>query len=337
MRTPEWGLLHPVGLRHHLRQVARLRRLTRRRAVVVHCARALPEGVGAWLHRGLTGAPYVCWAHGEDIASARSSRELTWLMGRVFRSAGALIANSRNTASLLGEAGAPQGRIDVVHPGVDAMRFRPDLPGASALRERLSAGNPAALLLTVGRLQRRKGHDVMLQALARIDRRATPVRYVIVGDGEERERLERLSADLRLDRCVQFVGVVPASDLPAYYAAADVFVHPNRIDAGDIEGFGIVFLEAAAAGLPVVAGDSGGVPEAVLRDVTGVLVSGTDVSELHDAVTGLIASPERRRVMGAAGRARVVSEFSWERAAARVREIHARVSARAAAPTVKPR
>ncbi len=330
MRVQEWGLLHPTGLRHHLHEARQIRSFCRGRRAVVHCARALPEGVGAWLARRTGGARYTCWAHGEDIASARSSREQTWITARVVRGAAALFANSRNTASMIEALGVDARRIAVVYPGVDADRFRPDVQDAAALRRELAADGQF-VILTIGRLQRRKGHDLVLQALARDVARRIACRYVIVGDGQERDRLEGLVRELGLAEVVTFQGAVAGDRLPAYYAAADLFVHPNRIDDGDLEGFGIVFLEAAAAGLPVIAGRSGGVPEAVADGLTGLLVSGTDVDELSAAILSRAAAPDRRRMFGKAGRTRVEREFTWDRAAARVLAVHEQVAGEARA------
>jgi phosphatidylinositol alpha-1,6-mannosyltransferase len=329
MRAPSWGLLRPAGLRFHLRQAGVLRRLSANTPAIIHCARALPEGVGAWLATRTTRGPYLCWAHGEEVAFARGSRELSFLMRRVHKHAAALIANSRNTAAMLTSAGARPDSIEVVYPGVDARRFRPGLHGAADLRARLLAGADI-LALTVGRLQRRKGHDLVLEALAGIDRRELSIRYVIVGDGEERERLEAMVERLQIPGSVRFAGAVPVDELPMYYAAADIFVHPNRVEGADVEGFGIVFLEAGAAGLPVIAGDSGGVPEAVADGETGLLVSGTSVDQLRDTLTRLARSPDLRRTLGAAGRARAERQFSWEQAASRVTAIHHAIADRLA-------
>jgi len=119
---------------------------------------------------------------------------------------------------------------------------------------------------------------------------------------------------------VSFAGVIPDDELPAYRAVSAIFLLPNRIHQGDIEGFGIVFLEAAAAGKPVIGGDSGGVPEAVERDVTGLVVDGS-VPQVISAVRRLAASEELRRDLGSAGRERAVRDFSWERAASAVTEL----------------
>lgn len=321
--TDAWGLLSLAGLRYHWRRSTQVRRLSRSPCRIVHCGRAIPEGVSARLARALGGAPYACWAHGEEIAYGQDSRELGRLLRAAYRSASGVFANSRNTARLIVAAGIDPARVHVVYPGVDAERFRPDLPGAAELKRRHAPAGEF-LVVTVGRLQRRKGHDLVLQALAAIERDSPPIRYLIVGEGEDRGRLERMAVDLGLQNRVTFAGAVAADQLPVVYAAADLFVHPNRTEKNDFEGFGLVFLEAAAAGVASIGGSSGGTPEAVANGETGVLVSGTDVSELKSAIVGLLLSEERRRMMGDRGRRRVLSDFLWERTAVAVEELHER-------------
>ena len=324
LATSRRGVLDPRGLWHHLGVAAHVRQLLPRNDGLVHCARAIPEGIGAMLARGLGGPRYVCWTHGEDLAGALTSRELTSLTKWVYRWADAALANSRNTATLLRSFGVPEAKIHIVYPAVDSRRFHPQVEG-SLVRRRF-ADDDDVLLLSVGRLQRRKGHDVAIQAVARLRERMPRLRYVIAGDGEERPRLERMVAELGLEGRVFFAGVVTDTDLPSYYAACDVFLLPNRVDHGDIEGFGIVFLEAAAAGRPVIGGDSGGVPEAVEGNVTGLLIDGASVDCVAAAIADLGQSARRRHMMGAAGRVRAVERFSWERAAAAVSDLHRRLT-----------
>lgn len=324
MATRHWGVADRAGLAQHLSLLRALRKIAVHPRAVVHCGRALPEGVAAWANRGLGGPRYICWSHGEDIAGSRQSREHHMLVRRVSLGASANLANSRNTARMIEELGVPASRIHVVYPGVDVQRFRPDVDG-SALRARHAPAG-GVVLLSVGRLQRRKGHDLAIEALARLDQ-ALPITYLIAGDGAERARLEELAAQLGQQHRVRFLGEVAADDLPRYYAACDIFVLPNREADNDVEGFGIVFLEAAATGRPTIGGRSGGVPEAVADQVTGVLVGGTDADELAAAILQLVASQELRRAMGAAGRARACQDFSWESAAAQVRQVHLEVAA----------
>jgi phosphatidylinositol alpha-1,6-mannosyltransferase len=322
--TRHWGLLDRHGLWNHIRVARFARALGSREQVVVHCGRALPEGVAAWLSQRLGGPSYVCWAHGEDIATAHLSREFTWLMKQVYLGAAVNIANSRNTGRMFEALGVPRDRIHVVYPGVNVERFHPANDG-SRLRARFAAG-AKIVLLSVGRLQRRKGHDLAIEAMSRLDR-SLSIQYLIAGDGEERSRLEALAAGLDVQDRVTFLGEVPARDLPELYAACDVFILPNRIENGDVEGFGIVFLEAAATGRPAIGGNTGGVPEAIADGETGVLVGGTDAGELAAAIQQLAGSEAMRLSMGMVGRERVCRHFTWERAADEVQRVHRRVAA----------
>ena len=158
--------------------------------------------------------------------------------------------------------------------------------------------------------------------MARVRSQFPELRYVIVGGGEDATYLQELVDDCGVGDVVRLVGEVAASALPSYYAASDIFLLPNRVEQGDIEGFGIVFLEAASAGKPVIAGNSGGVAEAVQDGTTGILVSGMDEAELGRAIATLAGDVALRARMGAAGRGRVQESFTWERAAATVAALH---------------
>jgi phosphatidylinositol alpha-1,6-mannosyltransferase len=320
-----WGVRRPAEIYQHVRLARAIGAAHQRSALVVHCSRAQPEGIPAMLAAYMGGPRFVFWVHGEEVTTALISREFAWTMRRVHRAATLAIANSHNSARVLEGVGFRRERIRVVHPGVDDRRFSPDVDGA-AIRRRF-AGPGDILLLSVGRLQRRKGHDVVLTALRLLRARLSHVRYVIVGDGDERHRLETLAQETGLCGRVFFEGEVPWAMLPQYFAAADVFVLPTRVDAHDFEGFGLVFLEAAAAGLPTIGGHGGGVAEAVEEGVTGMLVDGTDPGELARAIAALAGSHELRQRFGQAGRSRAVTQFSWETAASAVTRIHAEVAA----------
>jgi phosphatidylinositol alpha-1,6-mannosyltransferase len=319
----DYGIRNPRALWQYLRLAMKLR-VSARRASMIHCGRALPEGFAAWLCRRSGGPRYACWAHGEEIATALTSRELTWLMRRVYAGADVIFANSLSTRRMLEELGVAADRLELVYPGVDTQRFRPDID-ATEIRRRIAPGGEM-VLLSVGRLQTRKGHDLMIQAVGHLTRQQhRSLRYVIVGDGAERARLEALVDQCGVREYVTFIGEAPAQLLPQYYAACDIFVHPNRVEQTDVEGFGMVFLEAAATGKPTVGGNSGGVPEAMADGVTGLLVGGTDVEELATTVARLMDSDALRRRLGEAGRTRAVREFGWDCAAERVSTVHKRL------------
>lgn len=323
LATPHWGLSNPGGLVHHVKTAMAIRRAAARlgRRTVVHCGRVLPEGVAARLARIAGGPRYTCWVHGEDLATAQSSRELTAVTRWVLDGAMRVYANSLNTQRFVETFGVPASRITVAYPGVDTGRFHTGLDGAP-IRARLGLTPDALVVLSVGRLQARKGHDVAIQAVAALAPEFPALRYVIVGHGEERPRLDALVAQLGVGDRVIFAGEVSSADLPLCFAACDVFLLPNRVEQGDFEGFGIVFLEAAAVGRPVIGGASGGVVEAVADGHTGLLVDGADVSAVTGALRALLASPERRHQLGAQGRARAAAEFTWDAAAAKVLAAH---------------
>jgi phosphatidylinositol alpha-1,6-mannosyltransferase len=267
----------------------------------------------------------VSWVHGEDLSAALTSREHGWLARHVCLHAAAVLANSRFTAQLVESLGVPSSRIRVIYPGVDPTRFTPDArPHAAAALK--PGGGP--VLLSVGRLQRRKGHDTVIEAIAALRQELPDLHYLIAGDGQERARLEELAGARGVADRVTFLGEVDDAQLPGLYAACDIFVMPNRSDAHDVEGFGIVFLEAAATARPSIGGRSGGAPEAVLDGQTGLLVNGTDAFDLAQAVRVLAASSSLRASMGSAGRTRVLESFTWERAAAELQALHNELTAR---------
>ena len=321
MAAPDWGIRRPASILRHVRLARAIRRLSvGTPSGFVHCGKALPEGFSARLAQLSGGAPYLCWVHGEELGLASTSRELGALTRRTYARARAVVANSENSRHLLvRDWNVSEDRVHVVHPGVDVNRFRPDVNRCDWRHRYASDGE--TLFLSVGRLQRRKGHDLVLKALARWPADGARVRYLIAGDGPELEALKAEARSLRLGDLVVFIGAVSETDLPSLYAACDVFVMPNRREGVDFEGFGIVFLEAAASGLPTIGGKTGGVPEAVEDAVTGILIDGTDAADLASAMRQLTSQALRNK-MGAEGRARVIREFTWERAAHSMAAIH---------------
>ncbi len=308
------SLRRPRGWLAYARAAAALRAVVRDQHVAaLHCGKVWPEG---WLALAL-GRPFACYAHGEELISNRSSRELTWMARRVLARAALVIANSSNTAGLLERVwGVDAGRIAVVHPGVDTSRFAPAARDEDVRRALGWAGR--TVVLTVARLQRRKGHDVMIDAAVLLRPRWPHLLYAIVGDGEERQALTARVRAAGLDDCVRFHGAVDDAELVRRYQQCDLFVLPNRTHEGDLEGFGMVLLEAQACGRAVVAGDSGGTAEALRAGETGVLVDCTRPEPLAGAIEALLSDAARRDRMGAAGRRRACDEFDFARQPARI-------------------
>ncbi|MEV6519945.1 glycosyltransferase family 4 protein [Micromonospora chalcea] len=203
-------------------------------------------------------------------------------------------------------------------PGVDVETYHPDVDGTE-VRKRLGLAD-RPVVVCVSRLVPRKGQDMLIRALPEIRRRVPGAALLVVGGGPYRSTLEKLARQAGLEHDVVFTGSVPSDALPAHYAAGDVYAMPCRTrNRGlDVEGLGIVYLEAGATGLPVVAGDSGGAPDAVRDGETGYVVSGRDVAQLADRVATLLADRDLARQFGAAGRAWVEREWRWETQAQRM-------------------
>ena len=206
-------------------------------------------------------------------------------------------------------------------PAVDASAFGSGHDGA-AVRERLGlAGRP--VVVCVSRLVRRKGQDTLIRAWPEVRARFPDAALLIVGDGPYAAGLRRLADKARVADSVTFTGSVPGAELPAHYAAGDVFAMPCRTRRGglDVEGLGIVYLEASATGLPVVGGDSGGAPDAILDGESGYVVPGRSVPAVAARISELLADPAKAKAMGEKGRAWVERDWNWDQAAARLRAI----------------
>ena len=224
----------------------------------------------------------------------------------------------------LARALSPQAAARMVRlaPGVDVAAFRPGpagSPGPAGIRERLGlAGCP--VVVCVSRLVRRKGQDTLIRAWPGVRAAIPGARLLLVGDGPYHGDLRRLAADQAVADAVTFTGSVPAGELPGYYAAGDVFAMPCRTRRGglDVEGLGIVYLEASAAGLPVIGGDSGGAPDAIQDGETGYVVPGRSVTALVQRITELLADPARAEAMGRRGIAWAEREWDWSRVAGRL-------------------
>lgn len=221
----------------------------------------------------------------------------------------------RRTSAALG----PQAALEYLPPGVVTDRFQPDPAAARVVRDRYGLAD-RPVVVCVSRLVPRKGQDVLLRALPAIADLVPDVRLLVVGDGPDADRLRRLARHHDVQDRVVFAGMVPAAELPAHYVAGDVFAMPCRTrGAGlDVEGLGIVFLEASACGLPVLAGNSGGAPETVLPGRTGVVVDGRRCAEVAREVAALLTDPQRRARWGTAGRAWVRDAWNWDRSGERL-------------------
>ncbi len=235
------------------------------------------------------------------------------------RSVASVVAISADVRAKLLAAGVRADRVSLVRSSVEPPTGLPGPAGRAAARVRHGIGDEIAVGI-VAMLERRKGHDVLFRALAALGMEARRIRCIVCGDGSERASLEELARTLGIADRVRFLGEQP--QVADVLAALDVFVLPSRA-----EGLGVAVLEAMAMALPVVGSAVGGIPEAVVDGQTGLLVPPDDPSALGAAIDSLASDPDRARALGAAGRERVLAEFSMERMAELYERLYERVSA----------
>ncbi|MCU0970191.1 MAG: glycosyltransferase family 4 protein [Rubrivivax sp.] len=315
----EW--LKPESLLLYARLFLRSMRLavTERPAAVL-AGRALPEGLVAWAVARLRGSRVVIYAHGEELTGWGRGRKFQ-TMCFALRHADTVLANSDFTRdTLVSLIGVRPDRIAMAYPVVDADRFRPGLP-CDDLRAGIGLRPGQRLILSVGRLQRRKGFDHVVRALPGLVARGIDVHHAIVGIGEDWGYLEQTAAELGVRDRLHLLGHVEPDDLPRWYNACDVFAMPNRDIEGDTEGFGIVYLEANACGKPAVAGITGGTGSAVQDGLNGLRVDGDRVDAVEAGLARLLGDDALARRLGEAGRARIVDGFTPQRRVALIRRL----------------
>lgn len=271
--------------------------------------------------------PALRAAGADRVLASTHGHEVGWSMvpggrqalRRIGETADVVTFVSRYTRSRFAAAFGPMAALEPLQSGVDAETFRPDEAGALEVRARHGLGT-RPLVGCVSRLVPRKGQDMLIRALPAIRAEVPHAALLIVGGGPYRARLRELAHRHGVAEHVVFTGSVPDDELPAHFCAGDVFAMPCRTRGGglDVEGLGIVFLEASACGLPVVAGRSGGAPETVVEGATGRVVDGTDLGALRRVLVAMLRNPDRAAKMGAAGRRWVLRQWSWRAQGARL-------------------
>ena len=259
----------------------------------------------------------VALSHGHEIGWAAAPGTLQ-LLRRIARATDVITYLGEYQRARLDAALHGLTHLRRLAPGVDVDTFHPGVDG-QAVRERYGLTR-RPVIVCVSRLVPRKGQDALIRALPEIRRRVPGAALLLVSGGPYRKSLERLARGYGVAADVVFTGSVSWAELPAHYAAGNVYAMPCRTRAGgfDVEGLGIVYLEASATGLPVVGGDSGGAPDAVLDGETGYVVGGRDIPAIADRIAGLLLDPAKAKAMGAAGRAWVEREWRWDTQAARL-------------------
>ncbi|MBI4262150.1 glycosyltransferase family 4 protein [Candidatus Uhrbacteria bacterium] len=310
-----WIWPHWLPLLWNARRVIR-----RERPDEVWVGQILPIGTALWILKKLRLTAYclplTIFCHGMDVLVPQRSRVKTWLVQRILATAHRVVVNSRFTMREVKKLGVGEERIRVVHP-CPQITYQESGIMNNELRDSFHL-HGKKILLTVARLVRRKGIDLVIEAVAKIKEQFPDLAYVIVGDGPEREAL-KTQCQMSNVKCL-FVGSISDAERATWYDCCDVFIMTPRQIGGDVEGFGLVYLEANLFGKPVIGSRSGGVPEAVVDGETGILVPENDPAAIADAIVKLMADSVLANKMGEQGRARVKKEFQWGQQVLRMKE-----------------
>lgn len=309
----------PVGTLLPTRALLRkVRGMVEERAIdVIHFATSLPLGLmGRKLLRS-NGIPYAVTVNGAEFVFPASVPGGRALLKRALSDAAVILPYAGYLEREVKKVFASGPPIAAVPPGIDPGRFPENMKPAFLS----PTGGP--VIISVGRLVARKGSVKLLEAFEQVVKRHSDAHLLFVGDGPEMRRLLSQSRDKGLARFVTFTGSRPWQEVPSFLASSDIFALPvrERFKGLETEGFGIVFLEAAAAGLPSIGGDAGGVRDAIVDGETGLLVNGRDPNSIAGALLRLLEDPEEAMRMGKSGRERVMSEFTWDHSFARFSEV----------------
>ena len=273
---------------------------------------AAPLGIMARAMRSAGAEKIVALTHGHEVWWAKVP-PFSFAIKFMSQSIDAITYLGDYTRSEISKAISKNdvGKLVQIAPGIDVDHFVPK--DSSELRAQLGLADKA-VIISVGRLVHRKGQDKLISALPAIRAAVPNVHLVLVGVGPHQKFLENLVAKLNVADCVTFIGRINYSELPKYICVGDIFAMPSRsrFFGLEVEGLGIVYLEASACGLPVVGGKSGGAPDAVLVGETGVVVDGTNSSEIAEACIDLLNNPELCALMGATGRTWIIENWRWE-------------------------
>jgi phosphatidylinositol alpha-1,6-mannosyltransferase len=311
-------------------EVRKVSRLADSKITCLHCLRAFPEGFVGLLFKKMRPKTVnlVTYAHGEETLIAQTSRQLKWIAKLVYANSDLIVANSKNTKRLVRKM-CPKAKVACIHPGVDTAVFAQPREIIEAYKSRLGFSPESLVISTVARMEPRKNHAMVIRAVGELVRKGMPVGYLCCGDGQEKEKLVALAKEQKLEKLVRFTGAVTEQEKRLIYSVSDVYAMPS-IQVGEmIEGFGIVFLEAAAAGVPSICGSIGGQPEAVQNGKTGFVVDGLSLIDVCQSIEKLLKNKDIRMEMGKLCK-NWAEEHDWSRVSERIQSEIQRVREKSA-------
>lgn len=272
----------------------------------------LPLGTVAFIFSRFSKIEYSVFLHGLDLTNALKQPRKKWLSEKILRNANKIICLNSHTVKMARQAFPDlEKKIIMINPGAEnPAAHNPQL--ATQLKKKYNLENKI-ILLSVGRLIKRKGFDMVMETMPKMLKRAPNLIYVILGEGEENRNWKLKIKNFGLEKYIKIINQASDLERDNWYDLSDVFIMPARNIAGDFEGFGLVYLEANLAGKPVIAGKSGGVGDAVIDGLNGLLVDPEDTGQIASAVIKLTQNPALRQRLGEQGRERALKEFNWEK------------------------
>jgi len=285
----------------------------------IHAGRVLPEGLVGVILAKIFKTKVIIYAHGEEIT--------TWIqpgkhktMKYAYKKADAIIANSNFTKEQLIKLGIDSNAIHLISPGVDLQRFK-KTEKDSTLLNKYGIPNNSVILLSVGRLTRRKGFDNVIKSLPNILKKTKQTHYIIIGIGEDYSYLKRLSQEYNVSENIHLIGHVSMDELPKWYNICDIFIMPNRDIDNDTEGFGMVFLEAAACGKTSIGGNTGGTGNAIIDRKTGLRIDGNNIEEITSSVIKLLTNNSLKSELEYNAFTRATKLFSWDEVSKKTKDL----------------
>lgn len=287
---------------------------------LIQCGQCYPTGLAGLYAKKRQNIPYIVYVHGLDLVGFLGKVPRERRIKAILENADKIVANSNYTKDLILKLGDYSKKIEIINPALDLKKYL-EIDKTEA-RAKLGFQDEK-IILTVGRLVKRKGFDMIIKSLPKICKEILDVLYVIVGSGSYEDELKNLVKKFKLEDKVRFEGRVEDKVLPYYYAACDVFCMPSRFvkEEGSVEGFGIVYLEAGLYEKAVVGGRTGGVEDAVVDGQTGILVDPENVNEIAQALIKLLTDQELSNKLGVQGRERVLKDFDWDKQIEKVKNL----------------
>jgi phosphatidylinositol alpha-1,6-mannosyltransferase len=289
---------------------------------VLHCGDLFPAGIIGLISKYLLKKPFIIYCHAEDLTLPKSYRFQPKIYNFIYRNAAQIIAACEYARSILIKDGLETKKIVKINPGVDYYKFKPMVVTRDVYKK-FNAENKK-VILSICRLIERKGIDSVIKSLPEVLEKIPNSVYLIAGRGNYRRELEDLVGSLNLSNYVRFLGFVGEEELPVLYNICDVFIMCNKEIkySNDVEGFGMVFMEASATAKPVIGGDSGGTQDSIADGITGYIVNAQNTKQIAHKLIELLNNVALAEKMGSAGRERALKHFGWQQKAKQVEEIN---------------